>query len=156
MDTLQAAIMRARHDDKVVRACKLPAPVMVAQETFIGPVLMPKPPDRHEPTVFDLQAAAYNSLTGPVSRIQAMVAEFYGVSLGDMLSQRRDRAVITPRHVAIWLCKETTRHSLPELGRRFGGRDHTTILSAIGRINRLRLRDRELVDEIAELRARLT
>ncbi len=155
MDTLQAAYMRARHDDKVVRRNQ-PAPVMAVRETILGTVSMPEPLPPPEPTVFDLQAAAYNALTGKVTRIQRTVAEFYGVSLEDMLGTRHYARFVTPRHVALWLCLQLTNRSKQDIGKRFGGRDHSTMYNAIRRIDRMMLSDRELVDEIKELRARLT
>jgi hypothetical protein len=65
--------------------------------------------------------------------ILAAVAERFGVALNDLLSRRRQRGLAVPRHLAIALCKRLTMHSLPEIGRRAGGRDHTTILHSVMR-----------------------
>jgi hypothetical protein len=72
-----------------------------------------------------------------VKAIQKAVAKFYGVKLSDILSNRRTAEVILPRHVAMYLAKEMTNKSLPDLGKRFADRDHTTILSAIRKIERM-------------------
>ena len=72
-----------------------------------------------------------------VKAIQKAVAKYYGVKLSDILSNRRTAEVILPRHVAMYLAKEMTDKSLPDLGKRFADRDHTTILSAVRKITRL-------------------
>jgi hypothetical protein len=72
-----------------------------------------------------------------IRKIQEIVAKHYDVKLSDILSNRRTADVIMPRHVAMYLAKELTGKSLPELGKRFAGRDHTTILSAIQKITRM-------------------
>lgn len=69
-----------------------------------------------------------------IERIQRRVAEFFGVSVEDLRGKRRHRTMILPRHVAMFLARELTDASLPEIGRAFGGRDHTTILHALGKI----------------------
>lgn len=69
-----------------------------------------------------------------ISDIIRIVAAFYGVHVTDMLSERRTANVLRPRHIACYLAKELTLHSLPEIGRRMGGRDHTTILHAVRKI----------------------
>ena len=75
-----------------------------------------------------------------IVEIQSLVAAEWRVTLCDLLSRRRDRAVVTPRHVGIWLARHTTPCSLPEIGRAFGGRDHTTVGYAIASID-ARLQD---------------
>jgi chromosomal replication initiator protein len=76
--------------------------------------------------------------------------------MGDMLSARRARAVARPRQVAMYLTKQLTPRSLPEIGRKFGGRDHTTVMHAIRRIEELRAVDAALNDDIELLRRLLT
>lgn len=75
-------------------------------------------------------------------KIIAVVAETYGLNINDILSNRRTRTLVRPRQEAMWLCKLHTRHSLPEIGRRFGGRDHTTVLHACRKIEEL-IRDHD-------------
>lgn len=69
-----------------------------------------------------------------VERIQRRVAEFFGVSVEELRGKRRHRTIVLPRHLAMYLARELTEASLPEIGRSFGGRDHTTILHALEKI----------------------
>jgi chromosomal replication initiation ATPase DnaA len=87
--------------------------------------------------------------------IQKAVCEFYGVSRVDILSERRTAHIVLPRQIAVYLSRQLTLRSLPEIGRRFGGRDHTTCISAFRKIQRLLECDRELADEISEIKQRL-
>src|SRR4030095_14301592 len=73
-----------------------------------------------------------------VDMIQKTVSEHYGLKQADLISERRARAVARPRQVAMWLAKQITPRSLPDIGRRFGGRDHTTVIHAVKQIARLR------------------
>lgn len=86
-----------------------------------------------------------------VRHIQLMVAAHYGVSLIDMKSARRDARTVRPRQIAMWLAKTLTLRSLPDLGRRFGGRDHTTVLYAIRKYDGLRAADPATAAELDEL-----
>ncbi len=76
-----------------------------------------------------------------VENIQKTVAEYYKLRTADMLSAKRSRSLARPRQVAMTLAKELTKHSLPEIGQAFGGRDHTTVLHANRKINTLRESD---------------
>jgi chromosomal replication initiator protein len=86
-----------------------------------------------------------------IDEIQRKVADYYTVKLSDMMSARRAREVARPRQVAMYLAKKLTPRSLPEIGRRFGGRDHTTVMHAVKRIDELRAADRELEADIGHL-----
>ena len=86
-----------------------------------------------------------------VDRIQREVADFYHIKLADMLSARRARDVARPRQIAMYLAKRLTPRSLPDIGRRFGGRDHTTVMHAVKRIESLRAGDGELSADIERL-----
>jgi len=88
-----------------------------------------------------------------IGDIQRIVAEFYNVTVGDLKSVRRTANVVRPRQVAMYLAKTLTLHSLPEIGRRFGGRDHTTVLHAVRKIGCLVEKDPRMATEIAELTA---
>jgi chromosomal replication initiator protein len=90
-----------------------------------------------------------------IDDIQRRVADHYALKLNDMLSPRRAREVARPRQVAMYLAKMLTPRSLPEIGRRFGGRDHTTVMHAVKRIEELRASDHELDRDIAQLRRAL-
>jgi chromosomal replication initiator protein len=76
-----------------------------------------------------------------VDQIQKTVAEHYQLKQADLISERRARVVARPRQVAMWLAKQITTRSLPDIGRRFGGRDHTTVLHAVRRIDALKVED---------------
>jgi len=87
-----------------------------------------------------------------IEDIQKKVAAFYHVPMRDLLSHRRDRAIVRPRQVAMYLCKRLTTRSLPEIGRRFGNRDHTTVLYGVRRIGEMREQNTVLSDEIELLK----
>jgi len=80
------------------------------------------------------------------------VADYYKVRLADLKSERRTRAVTRPRHVAIYLTRNLTELSLPEIGQAFGGRNHTTVLHACSRIESLVKTDENLAQEVKVLR----
>jgi chromosomal replication initiator protein len=90
-----------------------------------------------------------------IEEIQKRVAEHYNIRLGDMHSARRARAVARPRQVAMWLAKQLTPRSLPEIGRKFGGRDHTTVMHAVRKIEELKAQDRTLAEDLELLRRML-
>lgn len=87
-----------------------------------------------------------------IRRIQEVVAEFYDIPVAEMTSARRSRSVARPRQVAMYLSKSLTPQSLPDIGRRFGGRDHTTVLHAIRQVDKLRLADNEFDADVDALR----
>ena len=82
-----------------------------------------------------------------IENIQRTVAEYYKVKLADLLSKRRSRSIARPRQMAMALSKELTNHSLPEIGDSFGGRDHTTVLHAVRKIQELLAESVELKDD---------
>jgi len=86
-----------------------------------------------------------------IDEIQRSVADYFNVRLADLLSARRARAVARPRQVAMYLSKQLTARSLPEIGRKFGGRDHTTVMHAVKRIDELRELDASLDDDLQHL-----
>jgi chromosomal replication initiator protein len=90
-----------------------------------------------------------------IEEIQRRVAEYYNVRLADMLSARRARAVARPRQVAMWLSKQLTTRSLPEIGRKFGGRDHTTVIHAVRKIDELRQADSGMDEDVDLLKRML-
>jgi chromosomal replication initiator protein len=90
-----------------------------------------------------------------IEEIQRLVARQYNVSRGDLLSSRRTANVVRPRQIAMYLAKTLTLRSLPEIGRRFGGRDHTTVLHAVRKIEGLVGSDTALSDEIDLLKRQL-
>ncbi len=90
-----------------------------------------------------------------IEDIQKLVATHYNVSRADILSSRRTANVVRPRQIAMYLSKVLTLRSLPEIGRRFGGRDHTTVLHAVRKIEGLTGSDRSLSDEVELLKRML-
>ena len=87
-----------------------------------------------------------------IEEIQRKVAEHYNVRLSDMIGPRRMRTIARPRQIAMYLAKHLTSRSLPEIGRRFGGRDHTTIMHGIRKIEELMATDSQLSDDLQLLR----
>jgi chromosomal replication initiator protein len=90
-----------------------------------------------------------------IDEIQTQVAEHYRIRKAEMTSARRAREVARPRQVAMYLSKQLTPKSLPDIGRRFGGRDHTTVIHAVKQIERLRAADAELDADIRLLTRQL-
>lgn len=91
-----------------------------------------------------------------IEDIQKLVASHYNVTRADLLSSRRTATVVRPRQIAMFLSKVLTPRSLPEIGRRFGGRDHTTVLHAVRKIEGLSTTDRGLAQDIDYLKRMLT
>ncbi|MBL8711885.1 MAG: chromosomal replication initiator protein DnaA [Alphaproteobacteria bacterium] len=87
-----------------------------------------------------------------IEDIQRKVCEHYGIRLADMHSPRRARPVARPRQLAMYLCKQLTTHSLPEIGRKFGGRDHTTIIHGVRKIEELLADDAMLRADLESLK----
>ena len=98
----------------------------------------------------DILRASDRKLT--IEEIQRKVAEHYNIRLADMIGPKRLRTIARPRQVAMYLAKQLTLRSLPEIGRRFGGRDHTTIMHGVRRIEELMTLDSQLADDLQLLR----
>lgn len=90
-----------------------------------------------------------------IDEIQRKVADHFNLRISDLLSARRARAVARPRQVAMYLSKRLTSKSLPDIGRKFGGRDHTTVIHAVKRIEELSQNDSQLADDVEMLRRML-
>ena len=90
-----------------------------------------------------------------IEEIQRRVAEHYNIRLSDMSSARRARAVARPRQVAMYLAKQLTSRSLPEIGRKFGNRDHTTVMHAVTRVTELMAVDAAFAEDVELLRRML-
>lgn len=86
-----------------------------------------------------------------IENIQRQAAEYYNIKISDMLSKRRSRTVARPRQMAMFLAKELTNHSLPEIGDAFGGRDHTTVLHACKRIAELKEQSADVSEDYKNL-----
>jgi len=98
----------------------------------------------------DLLNLAENKVT--IDLIQTIVCKYYKISKNEMLSSRRSRYLVRPRQVAIYLTKILTSKSLPEIGREFSNRDHTTIIHSVKTIEKLKDNDNEMVDNINKLK----
>lgn len=90
-----------------------------------------------------------------VDEIQKLVSEHFGLKQADLLSERRTRSVARPRQVAMWLCKQHTTRSYPDIGRRFGGRDHTTVLHAVKKVEELLTSDDQIARDVEALTRKL-
>ena len=123
---------------------------VVAQSDFLGtPITL----ESVQNTLSESRFVASQRLT--VDRIQRVTAEEFKITLDDMVSKRRARIVARPRQVAMFLCKTMTTRSLPDIGRRFGGRDHTTVMHAVKRIVELRASDPSLDAQIKRVESAL-
>ncbi len=91
-----------------------------------------------------------------VENIQKTTAEYYNIKMSDILSKRRSRSVARPRQMAMFLAKELTNYSLPEIGESFGGRDHTTVIHACKKINELRATNLDIEEDYRKLLRVLT
>jgi len=123
---------------------------IVAHATLIGRAITL---ETAQEVLHDLLRANDRRVT--IEEIQKRVAEHYSIRLADMHSPRRARAVARPRQVAMYLAKHLTSRSLPEIGRKFGGRDHTTVMHAVRKIEELRSVDSSFSEDIDLLRRML-
>ena len=98
----------------------------------------------------DLLRSSERKIT--IEEIKRRVADYYHLRMTDLVSARRARVVARPRQVAMFLCKTLTSKSLPEIGRGFGGRDHTTVIHAVKKIEELRSTDSQISEDIENLR----
>ena len=105
-------------------------------------------------TLKDLLAAQEKQIS--IDNIQRKVAEYYNIKVSDLMSKRRSRSVARPRQVAMALAKELTTNSLPEIGKSFGGRDHTTVLHGCRKVKELLESSAELREDYAKIHRSLT
>lgn len=101
----------------------------------------------------DVLRASERKIT--VEEIQRKVSDHYNIRLSDMIGPKRLRSYARPRQVAMYLCKKMTSRSLPEIGRRFGGRDHTTVMHGVKRIEELKVQDGQIAEDLELLRRAL-
>ncbi len=121
--------------------------------SFAAPLGTPVTVDFARQCLADILRAADRKIT--VEEIMRKVSEHYGLRISDLVGPRRSRAIARPRQVAVYLAKTLTSKSLPDIGRAFGGRDHTTVLHAVRRIEALRATDARIADDIEYLRRQL-
>ena len=101
----------------------------------------------------DILRASERKIT--VEEIQRQVSDYYNIRMSDIIGPKRLRSYARPRQVAMYLCKKLTSRSLPEIGRRFGGRDHTTVMHGVKRIEELKLTDGQISEDVEMLRRSL-
>ncbi|MGY6533738.1 MAG: chromosomal replication initiator protein DnaA [Pararhodobacter sp.] len=106
--------------------------------------------DLAQDTLADILRSSERKVT--VEEIQRKVAEHYNIRLSDMIGPKRLRTIARPRQVAMYLAKQMTTRSLPDIGRRFGGRDHTTIMHGVRKVEELRDSDTQLAEDLELLR----
>ena len=94
-----------------------------------------------------------NSLS--VESIQNLVASHFNLNIQELLSPRRSRSLARPRQIAMYLAKQYTTNSLPDIGRKFSNRDHTTVIHAVKKINELIKKDNEIRENIIEIKKKL-
>lgn len=111
----------------------------------------PDPPKRH----WFWMISDFPTVTPPIRKIQHTCCEFYDIDFVEMISIRRQAILVRARQVGMFLCKTLTTRSLPEIGRKFGNRDHTTVLYAVNKIAKLESQDNKLAGEINSLRERI-
>jgi chromosomal replication initiator protein len=123
---------------------------IVAHATLIGrPITL----DSTQDVLRDLLRSNDKRLT--IEDIQKSVCEFYKIKVSDLLSSRRMQNIARPRQVAMYLAKALTTKSMPEIGRKFGGRDHTTVLHAVKKVQECMERDSEFAQDIRTLKRSL-
>ena len=124
---------------------------LAARANFLG---QPITEEFAQETLRDLLTVHSQSIT--LSNIQKTVADYYQLRLSDLLSMNRSRSLARPRQIAMTLAKELTEHSLPEIGKAFGGRDHTTVLHACRTVRELCVVDGKLRQDWEKLLRELT
>jgi chromosomal replication initiator protein len=90
-----------------------------------------------------------------IEEIQKAVVDHYGLRMADMISSRRSRDIARPRQVAMYLSKQLTTRSLPDIGKRFGNRDHTTVMHAVRQIESMSKSDRQMADDVEAIKRKL-
>ena len=98
---------------------------------------------------------SYNNKSINVESIQNIVASYFNLNIDEMLSARRSRSLARPRQIAMYLSKILTTNSLPDIGRKFSNRDHTTVIHAVKKIDELMKKDNEIRQSVSEIKKRL-
>lgn len=134
----EVAFFIAKHLRSNVRELEGALKKVLAYSSFHGRII-----------ALDLAKEALKDVIGSarnvgIDNIQKTVADYYKIKVAEFFSKKRTRAIARPRQVAMWLCREVTSHSFPEIGDAFGGRDHTTVIHAVKTIDSLRTKENEL------------
>jgi hypothetical protein len=163
---IDGAIARKERLERIRAAATRPLLVLVAQPVPIpdGPIPDEEMREAHRiiesPETVIESPETVSEEPPPIPRtpriedIQRAVAKEYGVTRLDMISARRWLRIVRPRQIAMYIAKSMTLRSLPEIGRRFGGRDHTTVLHAVRRIDMMKDKDPALAEAIERIKQR--
>lgn len=120
------------------------------------PAKVESPPAPPKKVWFEIVEDRVDPSTGPrIEDIKRAVCGYFDISSVELVSQRRTEKIVRPRQVAYYLAKKLTGRSLPEIGRRIGGRDHTSILAGVRRIEDLRKRDAKIDAAVIEIASKL-
>ena len=114
-----------------------------------------KPPSIHDCKKILKDFMDYNKKTINIEFIQKIVASYFNLNIDEMLSQRRSRSLARPRQIAMYLSKNLTTNSLPDIGRKFSNRDHTTVIHAVKKIGELIKNDHDIDKAITEIKKKL-
>ena len=98
---------------------------------------------------------SYSKNAISIESIQNIVASYFNLKIDEMLSARRSRSLARPRQIAMYLAKQNTTNSLPEIGRKFSNRDHTTVIHAVKKIEELMKKDNEIKQNVMEIKKKL-
>jgi len=114
-----------------------------------------KPPTIYECKKILKYFISYNSKSINIEFIQNIVATYFNLNVSEMLSVRRSRSLARPRQIAMYFAKKLTTSSLPEIGRKFSNRDHTTVIHAVKKIEELMNKDNEIKQKVSEIKKKL-
>ena len=112
------------------------------------------------PTIYECKKIlrdfiSYNGKSTSIEFIQKIVATYFNLNISEMLSVRRSRSLARPRQIAMYFAKKLTTSSLPEIGRKFSNRDHTTVIHAVKKIEELMNKDNEIKQKVSEIKKKL-
>jgi hypothetical protein len=147
---VELADRKTRETLAAIQIAAVEAPLAREPDVFVvtaEPEIEPSGPNWFIVLASDPRPSSHPS----IREIQKAVCKHYEVEMADILSPRRMAKIVRPRQVAMYLCKTLTPHSLPQIGRRFGGRDHTTVLHAVRKIPSASRAEADLAFDLAIL-----
>jgi hypothetical protein len=144
------------HAERKARLARMSPAPKVVEPVKVAPVYQAHDAGWDSMWHHDLVTMRPRVLDVSIKEIQRVVAQHFGVRVKDIIASRRQADIIRPRHVAMYLARMLTLRSMSEIGNRFGGRDHTTIMHAVKKIEAQCETDDELFAAVDRLRRRLT
>ena len=141
--------MQLAHKERMARLNPKPQPAVVEAVEPPPPVETPAP----EPFWFSVEDVADRDIK--VNEVIAVVSQYFGFSQDIIKGTRRHKSIAQARQIGMYLSRQHTTRSLPEIGRRFGNRDHTTIMHGVAKIKHLIRTDWEIAHDVAHIEARL-